>query len=102
MAAPRIIPTANLRLEDVPASDANWQKFAAFALTFDVREMGDYAQKSADLNHALANSSLAELRAHLYVEQRRWNHIGNEPDGDTMRKLREIVGLVRHKLASLD
>jgi hypothetical protein len=100
MAVPRIIPTASLKLDDIPASDANWKKLAAFALTFDPREMGDYGQKAADLNNALANSSLAELRAHLYVEQRRWNHFGKEPEGDTMKKLREIIGLVRHKFAA--
>lgn len=98
MAAPRIIPTASLKLDEVPEPDAKWQKLGAFALAFDIREMGDYSQKSADLNNASRNSSLAELRAHLYVEQRRWHHFGQEPDAEAMKRLREIVGFIRHQL----
>lgn len=98
MTTPQIIPTTSLKLNDVPAPEAKWQKLAAFALTFDPREMGDYAQIAADLNNASSNSSLAELRAHLYVEQRRWNHFGREPDRDAMNKLNEIIGFMRQRL----
>jgi hypothetical protein len=99
MAAPKIIPTASLKLDAVPASEVKWQKLAAFALTFDPHEMGEYRQKSADLSNASMNSSITELRAHLYVEQRRWNHLCREPDENIMKKLSEIIGLIRQKLA---
>lgn len=99
MLVPRLIPTASLKLDDVPLPEAKWGKLAAFALTFEPREMGDYGQKAADLRNVSTNSSLVELRAHLYVEQRRWNHFGEEPDAEAMKGLREIVGLVRQKLA---
>lgn len=97
MSIPRIIPTASLTLDDVPFPEAKWRTLADFATTFDPCEIDDYGAKTADLDNALSTSSLVELRSHLYVEQRRWNHFGEEPDGDTMRKLREIISLIRKK-----
>jgi hypothetical protein len=98
MALPKTIPTASLRLEDVPALDSKWKTLAAFALSFDPRETADYGEKLADLGNASSDSSLAELRAHLFVEQRRWNHFGEEPDEISIKRLREVVGLIRQKL----
>jgi hypothetical protein len=98
MATPRPIPTASLRLEDVPTPNSKWETISTFALTFDLPEAAHYGEKLADLGNASSNSSLAELRAHLYVEQRRWNHFCVNPDEVSIKRLREIVGLIRQKL----
>lgn len=98
MATPKTIPTASLRLEDVPTVNSKWEAMSAFALTFDLLEAAYYGEKLADLGNASSDSSLAELRAHLFVEQRRWNHFGEEPDEISMKRLRDIVDLIRQKL----
>jgi len=74
MSIPRIIPTASLTLDVVPFPEAKWRTLADFSTTFDPCEIDDYGAKTADLDNALSTSSLVELRSHLYVEQRRWNH----------------------------
>lgn len=99
---PSLIPTASLKLEDVPSPEAKWEKLAVFALTFEPSETGDYGEKAADLSNVSSNSRLVELRAHLYVEQRRWNHYNEEPDAEAMNRLREIVGFIRQELARLN
>jgi hypothetical protein len=100
MEPPPIIHTNDLTLRHVPLPNAAWKALAAFALTFDPIELtGQHGDKAADLSNADEGSSLVELRAHLYVEQRRWNHFGREPDSVTMSKLRSIVVLVRSRLA---
>lgn len=101
MEPPSIIPTADLTLRHVPLPDAAWKVLATFALTFDPIEMNQYGQAAADVNNAGEGSSLVELRAHLYVEQRRWNHFCCEPDRIALEKLRGIVVLVRSRLAGM-
>lgn len=98
MAFPKTISTEKLELKDLPTREARWKNMAAFALTFDPGEIGEYGQEGADLNNASSKSTLSELRAHLYIEQRRWNHFGQEPDESTMKKLRNIIGIIRQKL----
>ena len=102
MTTSRIISTESLKLGDVPTPESKWAKLAAFALTFDPHEMGDYGKKASDPNNISQNSLVVELRAHLYVEQRRWNHFGQEPDKVAMARLREIVTLVRKKLKDIE
>lgn len=99
MEPPPIIHTNDLTLRHVPLPNAAWKALAAFALTFDPTEISQHGDKAADLSTVGEGSSLVELRAHLYVEQRRWNHFGREPDSVTMSKLRSIVVLVRSRLA---
>jgi hypothetical protein len=95
------IPTVSLRLEDIPAAKARLPMIEAFALMFDIHEMDPgYGEKANDLRSASTGSSLIELRAHLYIEQRRWNHFGGPQDTETEMRLREVVGWIRDKVAS--
>lgn len=98
MSASRVIPTSRLRLENVPEVNAEWSEMAAFALTYDPAEMGGYGGQAADLKNVRQEATTAELRAHLYVEQRRWNHYGTPPDEETMTRLKKIIGLIRGRL----
>ncbi len=52
-------------------------------------------EMSGNLRNASSNSSVAELRAHLYLEQQRWNHFWQDPDEKMSIKLRKIVDLIR-------
>lgn len=98
------IRSDQLKVEDIPRSRADWLEFSIFALRFDPKVLGriGYGKQVTDLNNATSDSSINELRAHLYVEQRRWNHFGRDPDYRTTMKLREILDLIREKLKSAD
>ena len=98
------ISSDKLEAKDVPRTRADWSEFSAFALRFDsmVIEKIGYGEQLADLNNATRDSSIDQLRAHLFVEQRRWHHFGRDPDYRTTMKLREILDLIREKLKSAD
>lgn len=100
MHEPTVIATDCLRLEQVPAAKDPWHLICRFALTFDPREMGEYAESASDLNNVHEGSSLVALRAHLYVEQRRWNHYCRDPDAHSELQVRQIIRLLRLRLAS--
>jgi hypothetical protein len=97
---PILIPTESLALSDVPAESASWPAIGTFALTFDPAEDDPYHLKQQDLATLSASSSLVQLRSHLFLEQRRWNHFGREPDAVAMSAIRRIVSLIRAKLAN--
>ncbi len=98
------ISSDQLEAKDVPRSRANWSEFSAFALRFDpmVIEKIGYGAQLADLTNATRDSSIDQLRAHLFIEQRRWNHFCREPDYRTTMRLREILDLIREKLKSAE
>jgi hypothetical protein len=95
------IPSDLLQAADVPRSKANWTELSCFALTFDPRidVVREYGPHVWDLSKATKDSSINQLRAHLYVEQRRWNHFCREPDMQTILKLRQILDWIRDKVA---
>jgi hypothetical protein len=99
---PKTIPTSALKLEHVPQEMATWRDISVFALSFDPHEMGTYGAKVGDLKNSGPDSSLMELRAHLYVEQRRWHHFGEIPDKITMQQIRKIIKWIRNKAEGSD
>jgi len=96
---PPRIPTENLILSDVPDESAPWSVIGNFAITFDPSEYDPYHISEQDLAKLSASSSLVRLRSHLFLEQRRWNHFGREPDAVALLAIRRIVGLIRLKLS---
>ena len=96
---PTLIPTNNLTLPDVPEESAPWSIIGSFALTFDLAENDPYHLKDQDLTKLSTGGSLVQLRSHLFLEQRRWNHFGREPDAAAMLAIRRIVALIRAKLS---
>jgi hypothetical protein len=94
------IPSDKLTLRAIPRSKANWSELSRFALTFDptIVDIRGYGTKAGDLSNATKDSSINQLRAHLYVEQRRWNHYCREPDMQTLMKLRQILDWIREKI----
>jgi len=95
---PAIIPTGELKSSDLPPVHATWRRLSLFALSFDPKEIGSYGERAVQLINAKRTCSLAELRAHLYVEQRRWNHFGREPDKDTLIVLHQVLEWLRASL----
>ena len=91
------IPTKSLALSDVPDESAPWPAIGSFAITFDPGEDDPYRLKEQDLATLSAGNSLVRLRSHLFLEQRRWNHFGREPDAAAMSAIRRIVSLIRAK-----
>jgi len=96
---PTRIPTKSLTLSDVPDRLAPWPIIGSFALTFDPAEKNPYRLEEQKLTALSVNSNLVELRAHLFLVQRRWNHFGREPDSAAMSEIQTLVGLMREKLS---
>jgi hypothetical protein len=96
---PAYIPTKSLKLSDVPNESEPWPIIGRFALTFDRSEDDPYKLNFRDLAALSADSGLVRLRAHLFLEQRRWNHMSREPDASTMLAIRRTVALIRAKLS---
>ncbi|MHB1530029.1 MAG: hypothetical protein ACYCXT_11495 [Acidiferrobacteraceae bacterium] len=96
---PAHIPTKSLKLSDVPNESAPWTTIGGFALTFNPAEDDPYHLKGQDLAALSADSSLVQLRSHLFLEQRRWDHFGREPDVAAMSAIRRVLALIRAKLS---
>ena len=94
-----IISTTNLSIEDLPEANARWSKIVKFALTFDPEEMGEYGLHAGDISRIHKDLSIRKLRAHLYCEQRRWNHFNEEPDSVALRQLWQLMEWIRTKLS---
>lgn len=93
----KTIPTSELKRESIPSA-TDWHSLTKFALTFDPAESVGYGKLAGDVSNATDASSIAELRYHLYVEQRRWNHLGEPPDQTSMQQIRKIVELLGAKI----
>jgi hypothetical protein len=96
---PEIIPTKSLKLSDVPNESAPMSIIGRFALTFHPSEDDPYKLNWRDLPALSADSGLVRLRAHLFLEQRRWNHMVSEPDANDILAIRRIVALIRAMLS---
>jgi hypothetical protein len=97
---PASIPTKNLKLSDVPNESEPWRPvIIRFALTFDPTEDDPYRLDGRDLAALSADNGLVRLRAHLFLQQRAWNHMSRDPDASTMLAIRRIVALIRAMLS---
>jgi hypothetical protein len=92
---PAYIPTKSLKLSDVPNESEPWPIIGRFALTFDRSEDDPYQLNRRDLPALSADSGLVRLRAHLFLQQRAWNHMSRVPDADVMLAIRRVVALIR-------
>lgn len=89
--------TKDLKLEDVPHFHASIKKINEFALSFDSEEQkGQLLEEN--LNSNFESLELGTLRAILFIEQRRWNHFGEEYDKITENRIRILIKVLREKL----
>lgn len=98
--SPRPIPSALLSISDVPEESANWDTIVQFAAKFDRSEEDVMSLSDGDLPFLTTNSPLSLLRAHLFLEWRRWNHRGRPPDAGALLEIRRVIHLIRGKLAA--
>lgn len=101
--APGPIPDHALRPSDVPAPSAPWTDVERFALTYE----GATGPAIFDLaeRHGQADTlpeTLTELRAILYVEQRRHRHWMRRPSGEALSRVRAIVEAIRARVPRED
>lgn len=90
--------------EMVPVDTRDWMTFTKFALTFDgysqygnpdgCGELANRVLQEYRADGRLPNN-LAELRACVFFEQRRWRHFGEEPDDETWSYLNDLLGKIR-------
>ena len=108
---PQTVPTKDLRLSDLPDATARWsgpdptapwRTIARFALTFDPAEKDPYSPGTAQLPQSLSDWDLVSLRARLFFEQRRWNHIGRPISDAALAEVRTIVELIRLRIIERD
>lgn len=93
---PAIIPTKSLKLSDVPKESDPWRPaIIRFAWTFDPAEDDPYQLDYRDLPTLSADSGLVRLRAHLFLQQRRWNHVSHDPDASDILAIQRVIALIR-------
>lgn len=85
------IPNEELTLDDVPAPGADWDAVGEFALTFDGYAAMGSLDACAELTNRRSPSTLAELRACLFFEQRRYRHSDAMPEGDDWHYIQSLV-----------
>lgn len=93
------IPTQNLKLADIPTPEADWFVVASFALTYDGLTPDGVGSNPLKVPSISRTSSVDNLRARLYLEQRLWRFQGEAPDPDSMAYIREILEEIRRRVA---
>ena len=92
------ISNADLKLQDVPSPSAGWDDICPFALTFNGYKHWGSFEKCAEIANARRRNTLNELRTCLFFEQRRCNHLGEQPDEELMNYIRSLLEAMRDKL----
>lgn len=100
----------DLSEENLPAPNADfWGVISRFALSYDgyahynsPGECGRLANMAAQEYHASGQLpvSLDELRACLFFEQRRWNHLGTDLSDETLKYIHALVEAIRSKVSN--
>jgi len=93
-----VISSKDLKIDDLPSVDAEWQEISKFALTYDHAESGESFRVSIDSNQETNNLSISELREILYLQQRYWNYHSEEPDKESMKGIRNIILVLHEKI----
>jgi hypothetical protein len=105
------IASQDLTEGDLPPPDARWWRICEFALTFDGYDYWGSFDKCSEIgNHWAASyaeqqalpESLTELRTCLFFEQRRWHHVGDDPDDDSIRYIWALIESIRSKVMAGD
>jgi hypothetical protein len=99
---------ALLKAADVPSQTASWTIIGRFALTFDGYEAIGGSQCGELANGAnrefvnnpisIQNLSLTEARACLFFEQRRFHHLGCEPEREERVYINTLLDTIRNKI----
>jgi len=94
------ISSGQLSVRGVPSwAPLDWRDIVKFCATFDIRAEFPESCEISGVHDVRPDSTLPEMRAGLWVEYRRWNHLGRDPDdGVTIERARDIMNWIRQAL----
>jgi hypothetical protein len=99
------VPNAQLRVHGIPDRGDTWDAVSSFSLSYDgyaywddVSELATRWIRSWTRHHTLP-TSIDEVRACLFYEQRRWHHFGEEPNGRGERYIWALLDTLRSLVA---
>jgi hypothetical protein len=95
----KAISNQDLTIEDVPLPDSAFDEIARFAYTFGGYEQVGSFEQCAEIANQRKHDTLTQLRACLFFEQRRARHTGQDADDNEVEYQRELVRLIRTKVA---
>jgi len=94
----KIITTNNLQVNDLPSKNSAWKRIIEFASTFDIKSECAEGIRVSGVKDIGESSSLIEIRAALYSEWRRYNHLCSSPEKEILSKVWEVIEILRIKL----
>lgn len=97
-ALPRQIHNKRLQASKIPSAESDWDAIQRFALTFDGYKHWGGSEACAEVANSRRQGTLSELRTCLFYEQRRWRHLGHEPDVDGLEYIRGLVDQIRRRV----
>ena len=102
MSFPDLIPNASLRSEDIPGPETEWRwpGIQAFALTFDGYDYGFKIGDDVPLGGDYGSFTLSEIRAYLFLLQRKWRHMEYFPNDQELLEVRRMLDTMRLKVES--
>ena len=92
---PKSILSSELKESDIPRRFKNWSSVIEFAATFDPRQEPVSVK---GLDSVQSTSTIAERRAALFFEYRRYNHLGHPPSNDIENSCIAIIESIRTEI----
>jgi hypothetical protein len=96
------IPTALLRIGQIPQVPSDVHALVQFAHTFNGYEHFGSHQQCADIANRRDHGSVDKLRACLFFEARGWRHCGEDPDEEALAYWEFLIRSIRERLAFFD
>ena len=92
------IPNDKLEIAKIPSASSSWREIEPFALRFYeekyLESLGGF-DWAAQLANERTASTLTELRASLFFEQRRWRHVGCDPEDLQLVYVQSLLWRIR-------
>jgi hypothetical protein len=103
---PCAVPNSHLRVHGIPDRGDAWDAVSSFSLSYDgyaywddVSELATRCIRSWTRDHTLP-TSIDEVRACLFYEQRRWHHFGEDPNGRGAQYVWALLDTLRSLVAA--
>jgi hypothetical protein len=94
------IPNEALRLDHLPAPEADWPEVWRLADTFNGFKHWGSFERCAEVANEQRGSTLTDVRTCLFFECRRWHHYGDAPDEEDAPYIRGLVAKIREMVAA--
>ena len=96
----RLVRNENLTLADIPGPNADWAEISDFALGYYCHTADGSNGDRVFRYERPPSDSLDDMRAWLFEQQRGIRHVGEEPEEEELKALREVIGRIRAWIAS--